>query len=694
MAAAPADLEIGLHPRGEHTYSVDLRYTQSDSATDIRLNSSEPILVTIDPVTLRALELDPLAYGQSLTAALFAPPELRVAFAQARASAQSLDLPLRLRLVIGVGATELHALRWEMLRDPEQDRPLLTDERLLFSRYLAAGDWRPITLRPKNELRALIAVAAPSDLVRFRLAPIDAPAELARAQAGLTGMTTLTLSEPGQATIAGIIAALREGADLLYLVCHGSLVKGLPTLWLEDENGTVAHTSGVEFAQRIRELDQRPRLVVLASCESAGDSAGVALNALGPLLAEAGVPAVIAMQGKISMETIADFTPALFRELSRDGQIDRALTVARGVVRHRPDSWMPALFMRLRAGRIWYVPGFADERQSFEKWPTIVRSVTRGQATPIIGATLDEQVITSLRTLASEWAERYNFPLAAHEREELHDVTQYLSISQAPMFPREELVDTLRHTLAQRFAADLAEGAEQADIYDLLAVVGEIQRERNPYDPYKVLAEQPFPIYLTTAYHSLLSEALRAAGKDPLIEFCRWRPELESIPSIYDDEPRYLPTAQRPLVFHLFGILAEPESLVLTEDDHFDFLLRVARVPDLVPLAVREALTDTALLLLGYRIDGWDFRVLYRSLLQQEGRARRSKYANIAGQVSPDEDYFLLPVQARRYFERYFDYNDISIFWGSVEDFTRELLAQIAAAPPPAAPERASLRRR
>jgi hypothetical protein len=394
------------------------------------------------------------------------------------------------------------------------------------------------------------------------------------------------------------------------------------------------------------------------------------------------------------METVAGFTPVFFRELARDGQIDRALAVARGAVRERPDSWMPALFMRLRAGRIWYVPGFADDKQAFEKWPAIVRSIKRGQATPIIGANLAEGALGPSNALATHWAERFNFPLAPQNREDLHDVAQFLAITQAHNFPREELIDELRRTLASRFADDLAEGAEQSDIYDLFATVGEIQRERNPYDPYKILAEQPFPVYVTTAYHSLLSEALRAAGKDPMIEFCRWAPELEKIPSIYDEEPRYLPSAERPLVFHLFGILAEPDSLVLTEDDHFDFLLRVARTPDLVPLAVREALSDTALLFLGYRIDGWDFRVLYRSLMQQEGRARRSKYANIAGQVSPDEDYFLLPAQARRYFERYFDYNDISIFWGSVDDFARELVAQLTAAPAPATPERASLRRR
>jgi hypothetical protein len=45
------------------------------------------------------------------------------------------------------------------------------------------------------------------------------------------------------------------------------------------------------------ELPHHPRLVVLASCQSGGSSHdGGALTALGPRLAEIGVPAVLAMQ--------------------------------------------------------------------------------------------------------------------------------------------------------------------------------------------------------------------------------------------------------------------------------------------------------------------------------------------------------------------------------------------------------------
>ena len=84
-------------------------------------------------------------------------------------------------------------------------------------------------------------------------------------------------------------------------------------------------------------MQTKPRLIVLASCESAGKGTGEALQALGPRLAEAGVPAVIAMQGSISMGTAARFMPVFFRELRRDGHIDRAMSVAREAVKDESD---------------------------------------------------------------------------------------------------------------------------------------------------------------------------------------------------------------------------------------------------------------------------------------------------------------------------------------------------------------------
>ena len=86
------------------------------------------------------------------------------------------------------------------------------------------------------------------------------------------------------------------------------------------------------------------------------------LPSLGPRLASIGVPAVIAMQGDISIDTADVFAHKLFEELGRNGVIDRAVAVARGAVRNRPDWWKPVLFLSLDSGRLW--AEVADEKTS------------------------------------------------------------------------------------------------------------------------------------------------------------------------------------------------------------------------------------------------------------------------------------------------------------------------------------------
>ena len=411
---APADLEIGLFRWNADSYVVELRYTHPESDTDVRLQRAGPAVQGSPPGapeagapgaerTMAAFDLGRLrtiqegaAYGEALSGGLFGDPPVRAMFAQARSIAQSVGAPLRVRLSIGAGAPELHELRWETLCDPQGLRPLATDERVYLSRYLSSLDWHPVRLRPRGDLSALVVIASPAGLGgsgpgQWALPALDVEGERLRAAAGLEGIATSFLVSPGRATLNGLIAGLRERPDVLYLVCHGVLARGEPYLFLEDEAGAVARVPGQELVDRLRELQERPRLVVLASCQSAGSGQegrsddGGALAALGPRLAEAGIPAVLAMQGNVSVETVSRFMPVFFAELQRDGQIERAVAAARGAVRERLDWWMPALFTRLRSGRLWYVPGFADEQVSFEKWPALLGASRSGAARPSWG---------------------------------------------------------------------------------------------------------------------------------------------------------------------------------------------------------------------------------------------------------------------------------------------------------------------
>jgi hypothetical protein len=200
-----------------------------------------------------------------------------------------------------------------------------------------------------------------------------------------------------------------------------------------------------------------------------------------------------------------------------------------------------------------------------------------------------------------------------------------------------------------------------------------------------VLAKLPFKMYVTAGTDNLLVEALRAAGKAPKVEICRWNERLKRFPSVFADA-KYEPSADEPLVFFLFGLTKVPESLVLTEDDYFDYLIGVTQNRALIPPMVTDALADSGLLFLGFRLEDWSFRVLFRSVISPDGRQRRSNYANIAGQILPEEGLFLDPERARRYLEQYSGDAKISVYWGSVDDFVSELSTKWdEAAPAPVA---------
>lgn len=662
-----------------------MRFTQPNSDADVRLGQAEQVSVQIDIDALQAEILDSAAYGKMLAASLFADANVLSGFQQARASAQTLKVPLRVRLLIGPSAPELNSIYWEALRDPQDNTPLFTGENILFSRYLSSRDLRPVKLRAKGDLRALVAIANPSNLAEFKLAEVKVAEEMDRAKAALGDIpiTFIPADANERCTLNKISERLREGYDILYFAGHGAIIKNEPFIWLEDDAGKVARTSALELSTRIKELDEQPRFVILASCQSAGTGTGNALQGIGPRLAEAGVPAVIAMQGNILMDTVAKFMPVLFSELQKDGTIDRAVAVARGMAREQADYWMPALFMRLKSGRVWYVPGFGEEGGGFEKWPALIRSAQRGQATPILGPAISEAIFGAWRDVAQEWADKYHFPLSPYQRDALPQVAQYLAVNQDRNFPRDAVEDHVRTLIQQRFAAALPDNLKQgrAPVDQLVEAAGAKLREAQGNDQFETLAQLPLPIFITTTFDSLLFDALKAANKKPELVICPWNEYVDTMDSIFEKEPDYRPTAERPLVYHMFGHFRQPDSLVLTEDDYFDFLIGVTGNKDLIPPVVRRCLADSALMFLGFQLDDWSFRVVFRTIMGQQGGGRRSRYAHLGVQIDPDESRNLDPRRARKYMESYFQNADISIYWGNSTDFIKELNQQWSQKP-------------
>lgn len=159
-----------------------MRLSRPDAAADLRRG---PFSVSSDATALRTHAFDPLAYGVALRDALFADPAALTAFAEVRAASLEAGRRLRVRLLL---TPELQSLRWETLLDPRSGCQFALESDLLLTRYLDADDFQSVTLRPRGQLPALIAVAAPHDLAAYGLVVIDAPAEIAHVRAALTGI--------------------------------------------------------------------------------------------------------------------------------------------------------------------------------------------------------------------------------------------------------------------------------------------------------------------------------------------------------------------------------------------------------------------------------------------------------------------------------------------------------------------------
>jgi hypothetical protein len=204
-------------------------------------------------------------------------------------------------------------------------------------------------------------------------------------------------------------------------------------------------------------------------------------------------------------------------------------------------------------------------------------------------------------------------------------------------------------------------------------------------NPLRLLAELPLHTYLTTSYHDFLEAALSTSSRraKPVSEIYGWREGLEHIPSVFDAEPDYAPTVDRPLVYHLYGLDTYPESLVLTEDDHLEFLINMAysaaevhfstrsgsgsrgglgeRRPHL-PSSVSSALSRP-LLMIGYQVFSWEFRTLFKALIQP-----RTKSRLVEGVCMQLEQGGEKRDRIEQYLVEFFHQNRFAVYWGTPEE--------------------------
>ncbi len=332
-----------------------------------------------------------------------------------------------------------------------------------------------------------------------------------------------------QATLENLACVAGNGCDVLYLTCHGRLDRDEPLLFLVDEHNRAKVAWGRDLVKVVECWRIQPYLVILASCQSAGreDEARLdpfgALAALGPCLAVAGVPAVLAMQGNVSTETVKELLPEFFEQLlepANQGSVDLALAIARQrlYLRKRPDYWMPVLFSRMPAGKLWYNPGLnapgelftppSREEAEFRFWDGLMANIARGECTPVLGFGLLESVIGQREDIADQWADRYGYPLGRPDRSDLTRMAQFLAVHQKNQrVPGDQLLRYLRAELLDRLPVGQRATVDARDPHGLLARAA--VQLAGGLDPFALLARFPFRVFLSTTPDRLLETALR-----------------------------------------------------------------------------------------------------------------------------------------------------------------------------------------
>ena len=442
---------------------------------------------------------------------------------------------------------------------------------------------------------------------------------------------------------------------ILHYLGHGafSARRGHAVLYLQDDDGNARLLPDHELASLLARQGIQPRLVSV------------------------GVPAVVAMQDYVSIESALKFGATFYQRLLEHSLVDQAVNEARSTLltAGRPNAAVPVLFMRLKSCQLWGAEADARGEVLGAKnprifWKALIKNIRTGKCTPIVGPRVRGRWIPDPSEIACAWADEYEYPFS--DKHDMTRVLEYISVSQGEDYPCYELLDTMKQMFNERLSEEMKADQEFDTLSELVDAIGwnELTTD-DPNEVHKMLARLDLPLYLTTNYDNFLTAALSAQDKQPEREICRWNEMLDDLPSLFEDDPEYEPTPEDPLVYHLFGSDDEPDAMVMTEDDHLDFLVNISAEMERIPHYIWAALANSSLMFLGFGLNDWGFRVIMRGLVATRQRRRRIKHIGV--QLDP-RDVSVLDVEAAKVFlQQYFQNAEINVFSGSMEQFMAEL---------------------
>ncbi len=261
----------------------------------------------------------------------------------------------RIHLRIEPEVNLLHRISWESLI--VDNVMLATDVRTPFSRYFPSEKrWKG--LNPNQPFNILIAIINPSNLDAFDLPAIDVPTEKQRLESVFPRSIKPTFLE-SPVTLDRLESELRQGYQGLHLVAHRNFSRrNQPAgIYFQNQAGQVEVKKDEVFSEMLRRLKQPPALVFLEISESAAKSVWKDSRGLGPMVIDAGVPFVVAMQTAVTAHVEREVCRVFYQRLGMHGFVDLAMNEARGALMmagfSNLEAAAPVLFMGVIDGRLW-----------------------------------------------------------------------------------------------------------------------------------------------------------------------------------------------------------------------------------------------------------------------------------------------------------------------------------------------------
>jgi hypothetical protein len=659
-------LQLSLrHVRAAY-YSIEARFSDPSGQCP---NRELRYTAFLDEESLGGGVNKPAARAHDLAQRLFptGPPAEMFETVRRRAAGRL----LKLRLSLNPSASDLHEVNWEVLHHHLNAQGVET----VFVRHVSADQeiWPRPVIRSGPPSRSVA-------VLDFRNEPGFVEPGVYCTEFAAAGLECDHVS-------AGTPLGTIRDRDPAFVVLSSDLAFGhddLSLSWGEDSRPPTPRPVR-EAIEDLRQTLMSTQVLILDSMPSGTEStypkgfAGANLR-LAAEIAAAGFCAVVTCAAPLSAALWVGFLQRFLEALCDTGNIDLATRAARSAMDEESESWKPVVFTRLRTGQIWFAPRFVESTGN--AWKVVVDRFRDKSVVPVVGPSISSFLMHSREEIAERLAQENHFPLSRFERWQLRKVAQYIATTQEPGSVVRQYLGAVRTHCMSRYGPLLEDVADDTPLRDLLARLWQRGFDRQHDNPYRLLASLGVSIFLTTAVHDFLSQALSGEADRPVeVGSAGPRDRVFSLDQgIFQagDEPdddSVPPGQASPLVYYLFGRIDHPNSLVLTEDDHFRFLLRFKEQWRSLPGPVVDRLSDCALLFLGFKLDDWDFRALFRAFLELEGSNQLRRNPHVAVQVDPDDDRLADPEETRKYLFEYF--GQISqkplVFIGSASDFLREL---------------------